>query len=291
MEGGQPAVLDPGLPIVMPLQQEKYPWPLVGTAFDYRLRYFLEVTPMDRLVAQQGALQVATYFELGEYPRAFVELETELARLAPELGPKELSLEKEIYLGRLCFALALYEVCFRARIDKAWPLVRLGGDASLKDILSLCTDDVANDLASLSNLFYSTQKELLDRMPRILNPNFVASPFLGGADADLILGNRLIDIKTVRSAEANRQYLWQLAGYVLSDLENLYEIDEVGFYFARHGIQLTWKVNDFFNHLAGKSVNIASMREEFAELLQSGRSEIAKAFGLGDVPGRKKAVN
>lgn len=121
----------------------------------------------------------------------------------------------------------------------------------------------------------------------MLNPNFGASPFLGGADADLILGKRLIDIKTVKKAEASRQYLWQLAGYVLSDLENLYEIEEVGFYFARHGLECTWKADDFFIHLAGNLVNIALMREEFAELLQSGRSEIAKAFGSGDVPGRK----
>ena len=30
-----------GEPLVMPPSKENYPWAIVGTAFDYRLRYFL----------------------------------------------------------------------------------------------------------------------------------------------------------------------------------------------------------------------------------------------------------
>ena len=36
-------------------QTPEVPWTIIGTALDYRLRYYFEVTPFDKLVAYQGA--------------------------------------------------------------------------------------------------------------------------------------------------------------------------------------------------------------------------------------------
>ena len=84
------------------------------------------------------------------------------------------------------------------------------------------------------------------------------------------MNHRLIDIKTTKvKPTPGRQYLWQLAGYVLSDLKDEYKIEEVGFYFSRHGKSLTWSVDEFFNHLAGKEVKVKQLRKHFEAQLNT----------------------
>lgn len=263
-------VWEPGKIKVLPSEESNFPWPTVGTAFDYRARYFFKATPVQDLVAFHGARQMAISFGTQEIPRAFRELQKELESLTPELGPKELSLKKEIRLNRLCYVLALYEQVYRSPTGIDAPIGYAGIDASLEELVALCADNVANDLAKIAKLFYESQGHLLSQEPVILNPNFGASRLLGGADADLIVGHRLIDIKTTKVKPApGRQYLWQLAGYVLSDFKDEYKISEVGFYFSRHGSSITWSVDEFFNHLAGKKVSVKKMRRQFETLLVS----------------------
>jgi len=88
-----------------------------------------------------------------------------------------------------------------------------------------------------------------------LNPTFgAASPLVGGADADLIIDNTLIDIKTVKSPTFKASDWRQLVGYlVLADLHALFheegvyqhydeyretklpEIESFCIYFSRYG--------------------------------------------------------
>ena len=276
-----------GEAIILPLAMEDYPWQVVGIAFDYRLRYFLEVTPTEQLVAMKGASGVRMHFQTSKYPLAFLELQAQLAQLAPELGKGILPPEKEMYLDRLCIALAQYEACYRAEIRENWPVIEIGPKGSLVDLLSKSPDIVAEDLFSLANLFYDTHSTLSNLTPRFLNPTFGASGLLGGADADLILSHRLIDIKTVHKAKVSREYLWQLAGYVLADKENVYEIEEVGFYFARHGKEISWKVNDFFDYLAGEITDVSQLRYEFNQLLEMKQLEFSKAWEVKTASRRK----
>ena len=82
------------------------PWGTLGTAFDYRARYYFHVTPSEELVAWRGALQcvivppeLATDF--------FASLDETLARTGPEgqlLEPGD-----EELLARYCIVLALFE--------------------------------------------------------------------------------------------------------------------------------------------------------------------------------------
>lgn len=263
-------IWEPGEVKVLPSEESNFPWSTVGIAFDYRVRYFFNATPVQDFVAFKGARAVGAYFGTQEIPKGFSELQIELDKFAPELGSTPLAPKKELRLCRLCYVLALYEEVFRSPYGIDSPLGQRGIDASLEELVALCSDGVANDLMKLGNLFRESHGYLLGQVPAILNPNFGASRMLGGADADLIVGHRLIDIKTTKVKPApGRQYLWQLAGYVLSDLENEFEIAEVGFYFSRHGRSITWSVEEFFNHLAGKKVNIEKMRRHFEVLLLS----------------------
>ncbi|MFZ2227190.1 MAG: hypothetical protein WA090_05325 [Candidatus Nanopelagicaceae bacterium] len=110
--------------VILPVVQEGYPWMTVGTAIDYRIRYFLEFTPLEKLVAYQGAEPSFVFFgsqkdlEKVEMPldwetrpiaRAFRELQAEFEEMRPLLGPKKLSLQKERRLAQLCYVLAIYE--------------------------------------------------------------------------------------------------------------------------------------------------------------------------------------
>ncbi|MCG3134590.1 MAG: hypothetical protein HMLKMBBP_01904 [Planctomycetes bacterium] len=76
-----------------------------------------------------------------------------------------------------------------------------------------------------------------------LNPTFGSgSELLGGADADLLVDDCLIDIKTVKESKLHVDYVRQLVGYAL--LANAYGVDgsraqidirRLGVYFARAG--------------------------------------------------------
>ena len=72
-------------------------------------------------------------------------------------------------------------------------------------------------------------------MERVLN-------WVGGADADLILDDILIEIKVTKKLELRREYFNQLIGYYLLSLvggvngnTDIKPIKRIGVYFARHG--------------------------------------------------------
>ena len=71
---------------------------------------------------------------------------------------------------------------------------------------------------------------------------------VGGADADIIAGDMLIDIKTVNERSAQTHYFDQLIGYFILARYARREdgsfpiINRLGLYFARHGYLWTWDV-------------------------------------------------
>ncbi len=79
------------------------------------------------------------------------------------------------------------------------------------------------------------------------NPTFgKGSMMVGGADADMIIDDTLIDIKVTKILKLERKYLNQLIGYYLLSLiggvnNNVKDrpIKNIGIYFARHGLLWT----------------------------------------------------
>jgi hypothetical protein len=75
-----------------------------------------------------------------------------------------------------------------------------------------------------------------------LNPIFDdASLLVGGADADMIIDDMLIDIKTTKNLKFEREHFDQLIGYYILNrighVEGLNgKIGRIGIYFSRHGI-------------------------------------------------------
>lgn len=237
----------------------------VGTAFDYRVRYFFDVTPIESLAAYSGAVAIgndgpaAGFLQLRDRLEAFLTDHDPRGQLLPD------SLERT--LCTYCYLLALFEQCYRAGgIDETWEIVRVAKRRNFGRLLGLCPPACVDDLAQLGARFIESQRALLEQEAFILNPLFATSRFIG-MDGDLIVGSRLIDVKTMkdplRFRAESRQHVWQLVSYVLGDTDDAYELREAGFYLSRQGVQLFWSVEDLLAQLAGQEVELGELRMGF----------------------------
>lgn len=259
-----------GDPVVVPesVDRRSYRWSTVGVAFDYRVRFFYPSRDDDHRVARRGAERLSEFMGSAGLPRAYEELEERLAALRKREPVNRGESVFEHELGALCVALALYEEVFRmGGIDRS-PLGILGVLAELDDILSLATATTRADLAALAGQLLATQGALLGSEV-VANPTFAGSAFLGGVDADLIAGRRLLDIKTVTTTQIERDDLWQILAYALLDTNQQFDIDEVGLYFSRHGVQVVWSVEDLLSLLAGTRVSADNARQVFEAVLRT----------------------
>ena len=161
----------------------------------------------------------------------------ELEQLAPAGCRSGLAQTREERICRCCYALALYEQFFRTSAAAAGsPLLELDERHDVDGVLALASQAAVDDLAAMGNLLCDRLPGLLDA-PAVLNPTFDGSVAIGGADADLVVGGTLLELKTTRQDSFERvDHLYQLLGYALLDYSNTYEIERVGVYLARRGV-------------------------------------------------------
>lgn len=111
------------------------------------------------------------------------------------------------------------------------------------------------DIADLRNLINIVQPNVFRTQGRVLlNPDFgPGSLLVKGADADLILNDCLIDIKTIKKLTLERKAFDQLLGYyTLSVIERRFEpeiepINRLGIYFARYACLYEFEVKEVIN--------------------------------------------
>lgn len=223
---------------------------IVGTAFDYLLRFFLQrINPsaqMSMWVAEEGveligASEYASGFEQSEsYQRADRERRKADTFLNEAKRQHQAYLKTGVVTDDLLFAvlrLAYLDVAYRAGPDRV-------------DWVGLESPD-ANDTADLRALI-SLVNEPSFRATHVclLNPTFgAASGLVGGADADLLLDDCLIDIKTTKDPRFDVRDFFQLIGYYLlhgfggihcGNSKTTHEINSLAIYFSRYGY--LWKV-------------------------------------------------
>jgi hypothetical protein len=272
------ARMDPGPMLVCPTDRAGYPWAVVGTALDYRIRFFYGPPIIEQLVAHRGAKRLMEVWgREGDMPTTFGPLtralQSEIPRRADHWKAKSAKNEKR--LARLCFVLALYEDCGRSEPQSEWPIVQLGPRAKLSDLEALCPAQVVDDLVALAAVFRDRAGLVFREQPVVLNPAFIGAIGIGGADADLILGQTLIDIKATIKGKPDRTALWQLIGYALCDDIDEYRLKQVGFYFARFGRTVCWELPALLDALAGRSIDLADVRQAFRELPASDEDGMA----------------
>jgi hypothetical protein len=226
---------------------------LVGTAFDYLLRFYIKwLNPF----AIEGEW-VAEHVQKG-----FLEHE---AMILP--GPTQ-----EDYLKTR----QLYETASRNVDEARAAYQRYLEDGKITDELIRCAIHLARidpiiralyvdpnmgvadngDLEDLRRLISLVKPELF-KAERLcmLNPIFgEASALVGGADADLVIDDALIDIKTTKYLKLQRKDFHQIVGYYLlfrlgglTDAPIEPEITRLGIYFSRHGKLVTFPVKSIIN--------------------------------------------
>ena len=98
------------------------------------------------------------------------------------------------------------------------------------------------------------------------------------ADADLVAGGMLIDIKAgqggkprkdgTRIAVLSRTELDQLIGYALMDYSDEYQINTLAIYAARFGYIASWPLTELLAQLGEGPVHLPALRAEFAHVLR-----------------------
>jgi len=87
------------------------------------------------------------------------------------------------------------------------------------------------------------------------------------ADGDVIVGDTLLDVKTVitlRDRDRIAWWLYQLLGYAwLDSTADLYAIRNVGLYLARQGVLVTWPLDYFEQTLVDLPGCVPPARREF----------------------------
>jgi hypothetical protein len=97
----------------------------------------------------------------------------------------------------------------------------------------------------------------------IPNPAFVGSEDVQGADADWILGKTLYDCKTSRKSKPFAvEHVLQVIGYVLLDYPNQYEIENVGWYFARQKMLIE------LPFVGGNAARLQALRDDLKKELK-----------------------
>jgi hypothetical protein len=261
----------------------------IGDALNWRLRFLLTPQP-DLTLAFKGASRLNEPHQ-HLFPALLGAVGGRL-RLRPDTGrgeadpplsanmPGPTRLEEK-RLVRCCFALALYTELYRAGLLPGSQLLTLRRTATLEDLLALASEvEVADVLALTEAARYKLLPALAARgTPLYLGPTFTGSLDVGHADADVIAGGLLLELKATlgdRRRSDGRHYcsldlitLQQLLGYLLLDYHDEYAIETLGLYSARYAYLVTWPAAELLAELAGGPVDLAELRAGFQEAAKS----------------------
>lgn len=243
---------------------------LIGTAFDYLMRFhlkYLNPKSIERTWVAESAVEL-----LRSHPEYFIirkaytpsNIKRTLAKADNIIRrAKEASstyqqtgsmtdelLESAIYLAQL-------DPIFRAGVIDPNIGIADKGDA----------EDLRNLISAVDAKVFKAERIC------VLNPTFgEGSHLVGGADCDLLIDDTLIDIKTTKALEIKRDYFNQLIGYYI--LFTIGGIDgspsgavvkNLGIYFSRYSVlhtipvsRLTGNPNfpDFRNWFEGKAKEV-----------------------------------
>jgi hypothetical protein len=229
---------------------------LVGTAFDYLMRFYLKHLKPDavtkRWVAQlsishplspllKNVIIDATTHEVIEFTetkdtqKAKHIIETAKMVYSNYLSSGEVTDE----LIESALLLAQLDPIFRAGfVDENIGTIDEGDVADLRNLISIVNPEAFR------------AQELC-----MLNPTFgEGSRLVGGADADLLIDDALIDIKTTKSLKLNRDYFNQIIGYYIlfkiggvDNALHVPKVERIGIYYSRYGELYTIPIRTVLN--------------------------------------------
>lgn len=229
-------------PILAPPLTSNYQ--LVGIAFDYLLRFYLERinvgSTTSRWAAEEGVVLLDPLEGTSDtYEKAKSHLD--VARKRYQSYIQDGLLTDELISAAICLA----------HLEGT----RRSGTFNEADFRTIDERDVA-DLRELMSLVQD--HDFTSRKACYLNPTFGSIR----SNADLIIDDRLIDIKTTKALLLDRRHLHQLVHYyILLSLEGIdvgrkrpinyfeevCEVNHVCIYFSRHGYLHAMKITDLID--------------------------------------------
>lgn len=233
---------------------------LVGTAFDYLLRFYVKrLNPgaVESPWASEKALDFLLLKPLSQ-PRGAWPFDTGILQRAEET----IQFAKKAYGEYLETGVTnrdLFKaVLLLAQLDRVY---REGLKVVYEEGFLDESRVDEKDIEDLRNLLSIVKPEYFKaKQVCVLNPTFGrASQLVGGADCDLLIDDALIDIKTTKKLELKQSYFHQLMGYyVLYTIGKIdgapahHRVKRLGIYFSRHAYLYTFDVldvigSDFFD--------------------------------------------
>jgi hypothetical protein len=249
-------------------------WDLLGRAVDQRIRCAFTVP------AEPGPVVSGVYWaarlggaRLGDLGAGLVGAYMDLLRSEQphQRGRRWVLAERaEALLARLCFAMGWFEEIYRSPQDgipEGSPLAHAQDIADVEGLLALVPGYALEDLAvqvRVAERGLGALRENSSAEECTAGPVFDGSADVGGADADLLVADSLIEIKAALQPDRlSDSMIWQLAGYLLLDYSDRWQIRRVGFYLSRIGWLMAWPVEEFLD-LLGAGTSLPVLRERFA---------------------------
>lgn len=230
--------LDKKQPLLVQPHTKRYG--LVGTAFDYIFRFYLEKlndiqNESKAWVAENVILRVSDK----EIYKTGIEIISNVKKLRKEfIKTGELSQE----LIRQTLRMSYCDPVFRAGAGIEY----IGTDADEADI-----EDIEKQFSLIDDKLFMAKNICL------LNPTFgEGSMIVGGADADFVIDDKLIDIKTTKKLELPLNNFCQLIGYLLLhrisgiDRRKELEINHLGIYYSRYGYLFLFNIQDLIDDIS-----------------------------------------
>ena len=219
-------------PIAAPQPPNNHP--PTGAAFDYLARFWLKLRHPDAVTypwqAKNGILKLCMWAHTNPQQYGWRALAALKSFESAEREYKAYISTRNLTEGLLRAALRLAELdaAYRGNQRAAVGIGVEPPDGAVADLRALWNVMVDGDLAKI-------------RSPMRLNPDFGdATDLVGGADADIIADDILIEIKTGKNPTFSQKHFRQLAGYAaLQRLADGPDFREVGVYLARYGRLLT----------------------------------------------------
>ena len=200
---------------------------LVGTAFDYLLRFYIKQHNPNAITKDWVAISALQCVE-DDTLRNNLEKTVDNAKITYKKYLKDGILTDDIL--KIAILLAKIDPIYRA--GYIYPNIDVVDEGDIQDLRNLI--NLVEDNAFTANKIC------------LLNPTFgKASGLVGGADADIVIDNRIIDMKTTKFLKLKKQDFHQLIGYYILSLlcgidgadENL-NIQTISIYFCRYGVFL-----------------------------------------------------
>lgn len=205
-------------------------WALVGTAFDYLLRFFIKKHNPQSQTRQWIAEKALEILASSQYKEFYTKGKAVVKRARKNYEAYLESGDINDDLLTSVIQLSKLDNILRADIyPNTWEVDQL-------DLV-----DLRNLISIVNSKFFQVKRDCF------LNPTFG-----GVADADLIIDGKLIDIKTVKECKLRRDMFDQLIFYyTLQSIENIREqrreITHLGIYFSRHAYLHLYNVSEIIN--------------------------------------------